>query len=56
MRATVSELKVLCCETRLYLIPLALQRLFGCSDERSESGDEEDGSKVSERGKRMETA
>ena len=42
--------------TRLFLLPLSLKRVYGWSDERGEIGDGEDGSMVSERGKRMEIA
>ena len=31
------------CETRLCHVPLTLQCVYGCSDERNENGDEEEG-------------
>ena len=44
------------CETRFYHVHLAFQRIYsyGCNHERGESGDGKDGSKVSEREKRVE--
>ena len=41
--------------TRLYHVPLAFQRVNGGSNERTENGDGEDGSEISEGEKRMKT-
>ena len=35
------------CKTRLYEVPLALQCVYGCNDERDDDGDGEDRSEVS---------
>ena len=50
MRESVSELKVY--KTSLYYIPLALQCVYGCSDERDENRDGMDGSEALEEGRK----
>ena len=39
----------------MYHIPLAFQGIYGCSDERGENGDGEEGSKISN-GEKVEIA
>ena len=38
---------------KVYHVPLALQHVYGCSDEIGENGDEEDGSEISEGRKKV---
>ena len=40
----------------MYLVPLAFQCIFGCSNEQGEDGDEKEGSEIPRGGKRMEIA
>ena len=43
-------------ETGVYYIHLALQYIYGSSDEGGENGDEEEGSEISGGGKKVEIA
>ena len=42
-----------CCEIRLHHVPLAIQWVYRCSNERSENVDEEDGKKILGGGERI---
>ena len=40
-------------ETGLHTVPLAFQCIYGCSDERGETGDGKEGSEIHGRGERV---